>query len=79
MGSATFIAEAARFRNACMILMNIDLDELEKAGVITPGATGSSWERFNRDPLMFIAKLPDDRYAALYALIEARQPKREAA
>lgn len=66
-----------KFHNTCRILMNIDLDELEKAGVIEPGANGGSdWTRFNKDPLMFVIKLPTDRYGRLWGLIEDRQPER---
>ena len=65
-----------RFLNAAKILLNIDKDELEAAGVLTPGAVGGSdWTRFNDDPLIFLVKLPDDRYARLWEMIEARQPK----
>jgi len=72
-----------RFLNAAKILLNIDKDELEAAGVIKPGAVGGSdwtrfgsdWTRFNDDPLIFLVKLPDDRYARLWEMIEARQPK----
>lgn len=68
--------DAAKFHNACRIMLNIDLDELEKAGVITPGANGGSdWKRFNEDPLIFMIKLPTERFNRLWALIEARQPE----
>ena len=67
---------SAQFLNAVKILLNIDLDELEKAGVITPGATGGSdWTRFNNDPLIFIVKLPGGRFDKLWELIEKRQRK----
>lgn len=63
-----------RFHNACRILMNIDKDELENAGIIARGAVGGSdWTRFNDEPLIFIAKLGDAQYDALWALIEVRQ------
>ncbi|PQV58769.1 hypothetical protein LX70_00582 [Defluviimonas denitrificans] len=67
-----------RFLNAAKILLNIDKDELEAAGVLTPGAVGGSdWTRFNDEPLIFLVKLPDDRYARLWQMIEARQPKQK--
>ena len=70
---------SARFLNAAKILLNMDKDELERAGVLTPSAVGGSdWTRFNNDPLIFLVKLPDDRYARLWEMIEARQPKRSA-
>lgn len=66
-----------KFFNACRILLNIDRHELEAAGVIEPGAVGGTcWTRFNRDPLVFMAKLSDERADRLWALIEARQPAR---
>lgn len=57
------------------ILINLDFDQLADAGVLERGSDGrpaeggSSWERFNRDPLMFILKLPDDKLDALVRLI----------
>ncbi|WP_206520952.1 MULTISPECIES: hypothetical protein [unclassified Mesorhizobium] len=66
-----------KFYNACLILMNLDMDELVGAGVIEPGNLdrgGSSWERFSRDPLTFIAKIGDGQRSALWRLIESRQP-----
>lgn len=60
-------------RNIAAILHNLDKDELEKAGVIRPGAVGGSdWDRFNRDVGTFILKLPDDRRDALAKMIEER-------
>lgn len=65
------------FHNAIRILMNIDLHELVDAGIIVEGQeTGTCWTRFNNDPLIFIAKLTDEKYDALWQLIEARQPER---
>lgn len=65
------------FHNACRIMLNLDLDVLENAGVITPGANGGSdWKRYNQDPLMFIIKLPTERYERLWALIQSRQPEK---
>jgi hypothetical protein len=69
--------ERDRFHNACRILLNIDKDELEKAGVMALDQVGGSdWDRFNRDPLMFMLKLPTPRFEALWSLIEDRQPER---
>lgn len=70
---------ANAFRNACAILMNLDLDVLVKAGVIKEGNIdngGSSWRRLNNEPLMFILKLDDDRLDRLWTLIQSRQPKK---
>ena len=62
-----------QFRNLFAILHSIDLCELEKAGVIKPGANGGSdWTRFKLDVGMFILKLDAERRAALLALCERR-------
>lgn len=68
-----------RFYNACMILLNLDMHELVDAGIIASGNadTGlSSWLRFTRDPLVFIAKIDDEKRDKLFALINSRQSKR---
>lgn len=65
--------DARGFRNICAIMMNLDLDELERAGVITPGAKGGSdWQRFNHDPLIFVWMLDDERREKLWQLILSR-------
>lgn len=70
---------ARTFVNACRIIMNLDKHVLEAAGVLKPGQVGGSdWDRLNRDPFMFLLKLPEDRLERLWTLIEARQPKRTA-
>ena len=62
---------AANFRRMFETLHNMDLDTLEKAGVITPHARGGSdWTRFNKDLTTFVLKLPADRIERLAALIE---------
>ena len=67
--------DARKFRNTCALMCNIDKDELETANVIKLGAVGGSdWTRFNRDPLLFILKLPDGRFQALWELLESKQP-----
>lgn len=67
---------AQSFVNACRIIMNLDKHVLEEAGVLVPGQVGGSdWDRLNRDPFMFLVKLPDERLERLWALIEARQSK----
>lgn len=68
--------DAPRFRNILVSLMNIDLHELVEAGVIAEGNLdngGSSWSRFNDQPLVFVAKLGDQQLEALWCLVEARQ------
>jgi hypothetical protein len=67
--------DAKGFRDLCHVLLNVDLDDLETAGVITPGAKGGSdWRRFNTEPLIFVLKLPDARRWALWKMIEERMP-----
>lgn len=68
--------DAKGFRDLCHVLLNVDLADLETAGVITPGAVGGSdWRRFNNEPLIFVLKLPDSRREALWKLLEERQPE----
>lgn len=64
-----------RFLNACRILLNIDKHELVEAGIMHGNEGGNDWSRFNRDPLMFIIRLDDDKIERLWQLIESRQPK----
>lgn len=67
---------AHSFVNACRIIMNLDKHVLEEGGVMKPGQIGGSdWDRLNRDPFMFLLKLPENRLEQLWTLIEARQPK----
>lgn len=64
------------FRDIMAVMMNIDLDELENRGVITKGnvdSGGSSWKRFNDDPLRFVLKLGDAQLEALTALVNERR------
>jgi len=67
--------DAFKFADLCRTMLNIDLDQLENAGVITPGATGSSWKRWNDDWRVFVAKLDDDRVQALWKLLQEQNPK----
>ena len=65
-----------RFFNACMSLMNLDMHELVDAGIIKAGNLdhgGTSWKRFNDEPLMFLAKIDDAKRDALWKLLEVRQ------
>lgn len=69
--------DASALREQFSILHNLNLWDLEKAGVITPGAKGGSdWKRFNNDLTTFVLKLPADRLAKLATLIESRHPNR---
>ena len=67
--------DAFKFADLCRTMLNIDLDQLENAGVITPGATGSSWKRWNDDWRVFVAKLNDDRVQSLWNLLCEQNPK----
>lgn len=64
------------FRDIMAVMMNIDLYELEDAGVIAKGNIdngGSSWKRFNDDPLRFVLKLDDAKLDALTAVVNERR------
>ena len=70
---------AREFRNVFAIMMNIDMCELEEAGIIRKGNVdngGQSWARFNDDPLSFVLKLDERKLDALTALVNSRMPKR---
>jgi len=71
---------ALSFREVFHIVHNLDLSDLEQAGVINPGDNGGSdWNRFNNDFGTFVLKLPSDRLDRLVGLIEARRPRKSAA
>lgn len=64
------------FRDIFAVMMNINMDELENAGVIRKGnfdEGGQSWKRFNDDPLRFVLKLDDQKLDALTALVNRRR------
>lgn len=62
--------DSAQLYRFASVWANISRDQLEKAGVIDSGASGgSSWSRFNDDPIMFILKLPARRLEALAKLL----------
>jgi hypothetical protein len=63
------------FRTLFAVLHNLNLDQLEKAGVITKGAKGGSdWKRFNDDLTTFILKLRQENLEALFDLVRRRMP-----
>lgn len=64
---------AHRFRNAVLILMDFDRDQLEAAGIVRRNPHGDDlWALYLARPIHFVAKLDDERLGALWALIEAR-------
>jgi len=70
--------DAFQFADLCRTMLNIDRDELENAGVLTPGKTddgGTSWKRWNDNPWVFVLKLDDERLQRLWVLLGARNPK----
>jgi hypothetical protein len=70
-------SEAYRFHNALRILLCTDRDELERAGVIETGPAGfAAWLDYLSEPLTFIVRLADEKFMALWAIIESRQPAR---
>ncbi|TGR83554.1 hypothetical protein EN866_34145 [Mesorhizobium sp. M2D.F.Ca.ET.223.01.1.1] len=66
---------AEQFRDIFYVLHNIDLDSLEAAGVIKPGAVGGTdWKRFNSDLTTFVLKLRQENLEALFELVRGRMP-----
>jgi hypothetical protein len=69
----TGVAEGKQLRAVFSILHNLDLKELEDAGIIIRGANGGSdWRRFNNDVGTFILKLPEDRLEKLAVLVSSK-------
>lgn len=58
-------------KSLALVWLNMDRVTLEDAGVLTRNQVGGSdWNRFDNDPMVFIAKLPDDKLTKLAQLIE---------
>lgn len=68
-------SDALAFRNVFAILHNIDMWELENAGIIRKG-DNDKWTRFNQNLTTFILKLDDAKLDALCDLVQSRQPER---
>jgi len=67
---------ARDFRDIFAVMMNIDMHELEEAGIIRKGNIdegGNSWRRFNDHPLRFVLTLDDEKLDALTALVNNRR------
>lgn len=64
---------ASELKSLAYTMANIDLDQLQNAGIIKRGQVGGGdWKRYNSDPLMFILKLPQEQLTALAELITAK-------
>jgi len=64
--------EFRRFHNALRILANLDPSEMIAAGAID---TILEFWRFSDDPYRFFIRADDARAAALWTLIQSRQPE----
>ncbi len=65
------------FHNALRIMRGIDAHELETAGIIKAG-DHNAWGTFTRNPYTWFIRADDDTARKLFALIESRQPVRNA-
>jgi len=65
----------AEFHNALRILAGIDMRELVHAGAISGDDTGG-WQSFRDNPWRWFIRAGDDEAAAVWRIVEARQPKR---
>lgn len=70
--------DAVLFRDIFTVLHNINMWDLENAGIISKGDE-DKWSRFNRDLTTFVLKLDAARLRSLLLLVESHLPKREAA
>ena len=59
------------FRKMFSVLHNLNMWDLEKAGIISKGDE-ARWHRFNTDLTTFVLKLPSDRLANLARLVESQ-------
>ena len=62
----------AEFHNALRILINLDRDDLEGAGIIKRG-DHNSWGTFHRDPFRWFIRTDDETARKLFTLIERIQ------
>jgi hypothetical protein len=70
------MSECDRFHNAIRILYSIDKDELERA--LGRPLTVVQWKQFSDDPPRFFIRADDETVAAIWTVVERRQPKRSA-
>ena len=59
------------FHNGLRILMNMDIVEMGEAGVLL---SQRDTDRFVKDPIRFFVVASDERKAAIWAALQARQP-----
>jgi hypothetical protein len=60
----------ADLKNFAYVMLNLDRDTLEQAGIMKPGQVGGGdWRRFNDEPMIFILKLPADKLEILAKII----------
>lgn len=64
--------EFRRFHNALRILIHFDFDDLRAAEVLDDL---TEFRRFDDDPYRFFVRAEDARAAALWTLIQSRQPE----
>lgn len=58
-------------KSLALVWLNMDRVTLEDAGVLTRNQVGGSdWNRFDNDPMVFIAKLPDGEFTGATITIE---------
>ncbi len=60
------------FHNGVRILLNLDRDVLERAGVIKHGDY-KAWDTFRRDPFHWFIKASDDEAERLWALMQQQR------
>ncbi len=65
----------SEFHNALRILSSIDMRELVHAGAISDDDTGG-WQSFRDNPWRWFIRAGDDEAAAVWRIIESRQPKK---
>lgn len=77
--------DARAFHNALRILLNLGQYDLAKAGVIdgnwgtAEASDRDQMDAFMDDPIREAIRMPSDNFDRLFALIESRQPKKDAA
>lgn len=74
---------AAQFHNALRTIWNLDVSNLDAAGVIddnwgTPEASSRNQiAAFMEDPVKECLRMPDENFGRLFAFIERKQPRHE--